>query len=539
MDQPLFKSVIFDLDGVITNTAKVHARAWKATFDAYMRLREERDKEPFREFTHEGDYLPFVDGKPRYKGVKSFLESRNIHIEYGDPSDAPDKETICGVGNKKNALFSGFLAKDGAEVFDTSVSLIKSLLAAGVRIGVASSSKNCKPILESVGLMDLFETRVDGVVSAEVGLKGKPEGDIFVTAAANLDTEPRESVVVEDATSGVQAGRNGGFGLVLGVAREENEEDLLKNGADVVVRDLGAITVEWITAWFKREPLALSVNWEAKERPVFSPGLKACGSDVLMNTCHARLPQEALFARPKIVFFLDYDGTLTPIVDKPEWAVINATMRATVEKLSKVHTVAVVSGRMREDVENLVGVKDIFYAGSHGLDITGPGFAMLEPRAEEAIPLVARVIETLSSDFKDIEGVLIEKKKISVAVHYRLLKDQEQLPKIEGRIREIVAENKTLRLMHGKMVFEVLPDIPWDKGQAIRWIMGALKLSWEESCVIYIGDDVTDENAFRVLRTRGTGILVAGGSRPSSAHFQVAAPDDVRSLFEKVIRHRS
>ncbi len=536
MSAHLFKSVIFDLDGVITDTAKVHAKAWKATFDAYLRLREKRDNEPFREFTHEGDYLPYVDGKPRYKGVQSFLESRAIHIDFGDPSDLPDKETVCGLGNKKNVLFTEYLQKDGADVFETSVKLVKDLKAAGVRIGVASSSKNCKSILESAGLMDLFESRVDGVVSVQMGLKGKPEGDIFVTAAGHLGTQPGQSVVVEDAVSGVQAGRNGGFGLVVGVARAQNEEELLKNGADVVVRDLAQITPAWIEAWFRREPPAFFEAWEAGIKPALVPGPKAHGSDVLMNPCYSRSPQETFAGRKKTVFFLDYDGTLTPIVDKPELAVISEEMRRTVARLAKVHTVAIVSGRMREDVENRAGIKDIFYAGSHGMDIAGPGLSLLEPRVKEAAGLISKVSARLSKDLEGIEGILVERKKISVAVHYRLLKDEGRLPGIEARVRQIVDEHKALRLMHGKKVLEVLPDIPWDKGQAVRWIMDALKVSWEASCVVYIGDDVTDEDAFRTLRTRGTGVVVSERPLSSCAHFRVASPDDVRRFFEKVAR---
>ncbi|MGE5279754.1 MAG: trehalose-phosphatase [Deltaproteobacteria bacterium] len=539
MSKTQLKSVIFDLDGVITDTARLHARAWKATFDEYLRLREKRDKEPFREFTHEGDYLPYVDGKPRYKGVQSFLESRDIHIAYGDPADPVDKETVCGLGNKKNDLFNGFLEKDGADVFETSVALIRALKEAGVGIGVASSSKNCKPILESVKLLDLFGARVDGVVSVERKLKGKPEGDIFVAAAADLGTEPAESAVVEDAVSGVQAGRNGGFGLVLGVARARNADALLENGADAVVRDLGDITPAWMAAWFERTPMPLFEAWSAGKRPSVVPGSKAHASGPIVNPCHTRLPQEAFFGRKRLVLFLDYDGTLTPIVARPDLAVLAPQMRASVERLAKVHTVAVVSGRMREDVEHLVGVKDIFYAGSHGLDIKGPGFARIEPRAEEAIGLVGRVIETLSEELKGIEGVLIEKKKISVAVHYRLLKDEKKLPAIASRVREIVRQHPRLRLMNGKKVFEILPNIPWDKGQAVRWIVEALGISWSEASVVYIGDDVTDENAFRALRTRGAGILVAARPQASCAHFQVAAPEDVRRLFEKIIDHRS
>ncbi|MFH1355131.1 MAG: trehalose-phosphatase [Candidatus Omnitrophota bacterium] len=504
-----FDSVIFDLDGVVTNTAHVHAKAWKTAFDEYMLLREKRDGEKFREFTHAKDYLPYVDGKPRYKGVESFLDSRKIKIPFGDPADAVDKETICGLGNKKNLLFNQILEKEGAEVFQSSVVIIKELKNAGIRVGVASSSKNCQGILESVGLGGLFETRVDGVVSVEMGLKGKPEGDIFVVAARNIGTEPIRSVVVEDATSGVQAGRNGGFGLVIGVARENNRDELLKNGADLAVCDLSEISISSIEKWFKREPL-----------PLFDSSEDVLGS---------------LIKRRKPVFFLDYDGTLTPIVSRPELAVISREMQDTVRKLSKIFTVAIVSGRMREDVENLVGIKDIYYAGSHGFDISGPGFSIIQPKARETIPQVAEVIDKLSKDLSGIEGLLIEKKKISVAVHYRLV-DEKYLPRIEKSVFDIVKQYQSLRLMSGKKVFEILPNIHWDKGQAIRWIMDYLKISWDSSSVIYIGDDLTDEHAFSVLRTRGTGILVSEKPRPSMADFRVSSVDEVRRLFEEVIK---
>ncbi|MEN8156334.1 MAG: HAD-IA family hydrolase [Bacteroidota bacterium] len=248
---PKFDAVIFDLDGVITKTALVHASSWKKMFDNYMRMREERDSEPFREFTHAGDYLPFVDGKPRYKGVASFLESRGIEIPFGDPEDDPEKETVCGLGNSKNIMFNQVLNEEGVEVYDSSVELLYGLKKAGVRIGVASSSKNCKPVLEKAGLLELFETRVDGVVSAEIGLQGKPEPDIFTTACDNLGVSYHRSVVVEDAFSGVQAGKAGNFGLVLGLARENNIRELQLGGGDIVVEDIGEVGLEGINRWFE------------------------------------------------------------------------------------------------------------------------------------------------------------------------------------------------------------------------------------------------------------------------------------------------
>ena len=244
------QSVIFDLDGVITKTALVHSAAWKKMFDEFLHDWYQRKGEAFIAFDHEKDYLPFVDGKPRYKGVESFLLSRDIHMPYGTPEDSTKQETVCGLGNRKNEAFNDVLTRDGVEVYPSTVQLIQDLIARDIRVGVASSSKNCKLVLEKAGLIDLFETRVDGLVSAEMGLHGKPEADIFTTAADNLGAAYDRSVVVEDAVSGVQAGRAGNFGLVLGIARENNHQELKINGADKVVSDIGDIGIEGILEWF-------------------------------------------------------------------------------------------------------------------------------------------------------------------------------------------------------------------------------------------------------------------------------------------------
>ncbi len=256
-----FEAVIFDLDGVITKTALTHSRAWKKMFDHYLRGRQQTYNEDFKEFTS-ADYLTYVDGKPRYEGVKSFLDSRNIELPYGSPEDNVALETVCGLGNRKNEAFNEVLNNEGVEVYPSTVALMEQLKKNNVRIGVASSSKNCEAVLTAAGLNHFVETRVDGVVSAEIGLKGKPQPDIFLTAAHNLGVDPDLSIVVEDAVSGVQAGKNGNFGLVLGLAREENHAALKANGADVVLSDLDEITIDELNDWFfigKKDD-----NWKLK-----------------------------------------------------------------------------------------------------------------------------------------------------------------------------------------------------------------------------------------------------------------------------------
>ena len=235
------------MDGVITKTAAVHSLAWKKMFDEYLHYREKQYQEPFREFTHADDYLSYVDGRPRYQGVDAFLKSRGINLPFGEPEDGAPKETVCGLGNRKNEFFNGVIQAEGVGVYDSTIELIKELLARGIKVGVATSSKNCVPILKKAGIVNLFETRVDGVVSAKLGLKGKPEPDIFTTASDHLGVEYHRTIVVEDAVSGVQAGARGKFGLVIGVARENNSHELKNNGADVVVEDLSEVTVDKIS----------------------------------------------------------------------------------------------------------------------------------------------------------------------------------------------------------------------------------------------------------------------------------------------------
>jgi len=224
--------------------------AWESMFNDYLKRRAERTGEPYVAFDPDRDYLEWVDGKPRPVGIQSFLGSRGIELPLGVDTDEPDVETVWGLGNRKNADFQEVLRREGPDVFESSVALIKEMKARGLPVGVASSSRNCQLILQLAGIEDLFDTRVDGVVSKELGLKGKPNADIFTTAAEQIGVLPGDCVVVEDALSGVEAGANGNFGLVLGVARNVAGDKLLQHGADIVIADLGEITIEAMEAWF-------------------------------------------------------------------------------------------------------------------------------------------------------------------------------------------------------------------------------------------------------------------------------------------------
>lgn len=245
------KGVVFDLDGVITRTASVHAQSWEEAFNQLLKHRAEKDNVSFQPFDRIHDYHNYVDGKPRFEGVLSFLKSRNIQLPPGTPEDEPSLESICGVGNLKNDIFQEILRREGPEVFKSSVDMIKELMDRDIQVAIATSSRNCQLVLQLAGLEDLFEVKVDGVVSAKLELKGKPDPDIFVTAAKELGLTPGQCIVVEDAISGVQAGSAGNFGMTLGVARNVSGELLKRFGADMVVTDLSEITVDEMVEWFE------------------------------------------------------------------------------------------------------------------------------------------------------------------------------------------------------------------------------------------------------------------------------------------------
>ena len=238
-----FDAVIFDLDGVVTQTSAVHAAAWKRLFDGFLEERAQASGGAFTPFDLERDYRLYVDGKPRYDGVRDFLASRGIELPQGDPSDTAGAATVCGLGNRKDEFFVAEVKENGVRTYPSTIALIRELHAAGLGVGLMSSSRNTAMVLAATGTTDLFDQRVDGVVSDELGLAGKPDPAAYLETARRLGVEPARAVVVEDALSGVEAGRRGGFGLVIGVDRLDQAEALAQHGADVVVSDLADVTL--------------------------------------------------------------------------------------------------------------------------------------------------------------------------------------------------------------------------------------------------------------------------------------------------------
>lgn len=511
------RAAVFDLDGVITDTARLHALAWKELIDGYLELRNWRHGESNSPFDPHRDYREYVDGKPRAQGLWSFLEARGIRVPFGDPDDPPDRETVCGLAHRKDQLFQEVLAREPVDVVAGTVTLVRALRDRGVRVAVASSSRNCRGILERAGLTDLFEARVDGVTLRELGLSGKPDPDMFVEAARRIEADPADAAVFEDAVSGVQAGRRGAFGLVVGVAPDASARASLRSaGAHLLweAQRMGGLEVDLLEAWFAQAEHRLPNPLEDW------PGFQ-----------HALAGQD-----PAI--FLDYDGTLSPIVDRPDEALLSPETRQAVQRLAQRHATTIVSGRGRGDVAELVGLDELYYAGSHGYDISGPhqgrdGLRIEHRAAEEVAPVMEEVTARLQHDLADVSGAIVEPKRYTVAVHYRMVADDER-EVVEQAVDRAVEGHSQVKKTHGKKVFEIRPDMEWDKGKAVLWLLEALELDRDDVVPIYVGDDTTDEDAFRALKGKGIGVLVASAPRATSAHYAVQDTEEVRGFLERL-----
>lgn len=501
------KAAIFDMDGVITQTAIQHEKAWKKLFDDFLKSR----KEKFSSFNH-NDYLTYVDGKPRYNGVASFLQSRNIELLYGEPSDSPETNTICGLGNRKNQYFLNTIKDEGVEVYQDTISQIKKWKSYGLKIAVISSSKNCEAILSKAGILDLFDARVDGVISEELNLTGKPEPDIFIEAALQLNIPKEKAIVFEDAESGVRAGKAGNFKFVFGVKREGGKLGLLAHGAHWVIRNL--------------EEVELGGQLDAT--PTFQEQLPSAleNNENLFNQ----------FSQKKPALFFDYDGTLSPIVSQPEDAILSENMRETIVKLAKTYPVAIVSGRDLRDIQQLVSLDHLIYAGSHGYHIEGPDGLYLEnEEAQKVLPLLNRLEAELKEDLeRKIDGSKIDRKKFAIAVHYRNV-NETYIQQIKTHVQRIVYNYDNLKLGAGKCILEIKPNIEWHKGKAVYWLLGKLGFEKDEVLPVYFGDDITDEDAFRVIVDEGVSILVGEHDEPTAAHYRLENVEELELFLQKLI----
>ena len=502
-------AVLFDMDGVVTDTAVAHVAAWKQLFDEFLRARAAATGTAFEPFDATRDYRAHVDGKPRHDGVASFLSARGIVLPYGEPEDGPDRETVCGLAARKNGHFRAWLATHPVKPFPGTLQLLRQLRQAGLRTALFSASRNAPAVLASARLSESFDVVLDGTELARRGLPGKPDPAMLLETASALGIAPRAAAVIEDAAAGVKSAVAGGFGLVIGVDRHGDGEYLRAAGASVVVGDLAELRLTSERTLAVKTLATLPSAWDHAE------------------AIRARLTGRRLFV------CLDYDGTLTPIVADHPRALLGENMRSAVDRLARHCPVAIVSGRDLAMLRRLVPLERVIFAGSHGFEIAAAdgSFGPIEWGAE-FLPELDAAEQTLRAALAGISGHSVERKRFSIAVHYRQVAPADE-PVLHAIVDEVLGAHPRLKRGLGKKVFELQPDLPWDKGEAVLWIAERLGCAAADAVTVYLGDDITDEHAFRALAGRGLGVVVrSADARATAADYALAGIEEVRRFLE-------
>jgi alpha,alpha-trehalase len=503
IDPRYHDAVIFDLDGVLTDTASVHRAAWASLFNDYLPQRPAHEDEDHSPFTDD-DYRQLVDGKSRSNGVADFLASRGISLQRGVSSDTAE-DTICGLGNRQQQLCADLLAHD-VPLFEATVTLARKLQGIDVATAAHASSPSWQHVLKAAGVDDLFNVCIDDTVAGELGLAVNGDPVDLLEATRRLGVRPQRSVVVEYADAAVIADRGGGFALVIAVDRTGHTDELLRVGADIVVADLADVAVRTGDKRMSEIPNALE------------------SSGQLIGITSAR----------ESMLFLDYDGTLSPIVSDPSAATLADGAAEALELVAAVCPVAVLSGRDLADIRTRVGTtRDLVCRQPRVRADRARRQPPPERSGRRRCACPQRAAGELRDSLAQIPGVRVEHKRFAVAVHYR-----EVAPE---HIGEIVAathrlgQRGGLRVTNGRMLVELRPDIDWDKGTTLAWIRDRIDAAGS-LLPIYIGDDLTDEDAFDAVQFDGIGIVVRhdeDGDRTTAAHFTLHSPDQVREFLQR------
>ena len=494
VDSRYHDAVIFDVEGVVADTAALRAAAWKATLTDYLTRGPAGTGTTVAAFT-DADYQKYLHHRPDAEGVADFLSAQGVPPTRGRPGDERDG-TVSALVNQANQLCTEMLSH-GVRVFESTVEFARRLEAAGIATAVFAAHCDCDRILDAAGVQELFPVRLDGA-----DLDG-----VLHEAAARLGASPRRCVVVDAGAAGVAAGRDGGFGLVIGVDRDGNADELDRCGADAVVTDLVALTVR-----------------DSHQRVSELADALESYSDIA-PLAETRRP----------VVLLDFDGTVSEIVGDPDAAVLIPGADATLAALAAQCPVAVVSGRSLADIRRRIGVPGLWYAGSHGFELVAPDGTHHENEAGlRSVDVLRSAGAELHERLDGIDGVLIENKRFSVAVHYRNV-DDDRIDEVIATVR-IIGQRAELRVTGGRMVIELRPDVDWDKGRTVDWILDQVD-GTDLQLPIYLGDDLTDEDAFDAIRHKGMGVAVRSvesGDRRTAARFRLDDPDAVCRFLSRL-----
>jgi trehalose-phosphatase len=501
------EAVVLDLDGVVIQTAMLHARAWKTMLDTFLKGYQNGPAAPPLDIRRE--YPRYLDGKPCLEGIRRFLASRNVSLPEGSCRDAPGTETLHGLSNLKNRLFLRLAEEEGVDVYADTVSRLKKWRAEGKKIAGVTFGKNGAVLLRRAGIEHLFDALVDGTTLVRRGLGEELTADLYLQAATALGVAPCRALVIENATPEVQAGSRSRFGLAVGVARHAQAGEMVTYGGDETVKSLAELEIPHSLA-------DTSATVSAPELPSALEKLKAMGSEPLGQ---------------HLAFFLSYDGPLAPLVSRAEEAQMPDIIRELVKQLASVCTVVIVSGRDRADLAARVGLPELIYAGSYGLDISGPdGLALEHPEADCYLPDLRNAGNALHYLLEDVDGVQIEPKKYALAVHYRNV-PEDKVAYVKDVAHGVGCAYHRLRITEGNQVLQLRPALDWHQGRAAIWIMEALRMDPARTVPIYLGGDPTDEEAFRTLRDTGVGIRVGGQGEPTQAVYRLEDIEQVEQLL--------
>lgn len=513
LDTGRYRAVLFGLDTVIIDTASIHLAAWKHLFDHYLTARAPAAGEDHRPFT-EADYARHVKGKTRVDAVLDFLASRGIGLPRGQVSDRTGQHSGYGLATLADHHLRDAVAASGVTVFGDAAALLDMLHRRHVTTGVVSTS-SAGPVLDHAAVAGLFDVRVDRVLAHERCVPDLPDAAIYRETARALGVSPADTVVIAGDETGLDAARRGGFGLIIGIARTGPPQRLLQAGADRVITSLSEITVQPSPEGVGQR--RLSTMPDALEH-----------WDELANRLRGR----------RLVLLFDFDGTLTAIQDDPAAVTLPVQYRQVLQELAGSCPLAVISGRDLRDIRQRVRVGRLWYAGSHGFELAGPDDELITHDAgEKALPDLDEAERRLAGELTRIPGALVDRKRFALAVHYRHV-----VPKAIDDLYAIVRRTATslprLTITHGRKVIELVPDVDWNKGRALLWLLDHLKLTpGTDTVPLYAGDDLTDEDALHAIRNTGVGIVVRStehGDRPTWAHFAVDNPDALHTLLTRI-----
>jgi trehalose-phosphatase len=504
IDPRYYDAVIFDLDCVLTDMARIDVMAWTQLFNDFLSRRLPRETEDHSAFTDDA-YRRFVEGKPRGDAITGFLASRGISLPPGRASDSTE-DTRCGLANRQRQLFRALVAA-GVPVSDSAIGLARRLNDAGIRTAGYSAGADYKQILAANRVDDLFPVVVGGGADSESTLTGAADPAALLEAARLLEVRPERCAVIQGSGVGILAARDGGFGLAIGADRMGCVDALRHCGADAVVTDAAEITV--------------------------------CRGDRRISALPDALQSygqiTAIVAARRPAVLVDFDGTLSAIVDDPDAATLLEGAADALKMLAAECDVVILSGRDLADVVSRVGVPGVWYAGSHGFELVAPdGTHHHNESAACAVDVLERVAAELRERFAHRDGVRVEQKRFAVAVHYRNA-GPEALREVTATAHT-VAQRSGLRISHGRKAIELRPNIGWDKGKMLKWMLHRID-GPDPVVAVYIGDDLTDEDAFDAVRYDGVGIIVQhgeDGDRPSAARFALDGPEAVCEFIERL-----